>query len=206
MRRILFTIVATALMLASCADSHHQRIRKAVERQLEDFPSSSLLDLYKSFFQDNFGPGHIVADTAAARAYIMSELAGAAEYDRHYFEPAGTGENFYRVSLATVADSVVPMDLFFDAFYESVKEVQPVDVEQWKGQWAGILEVIEDMNLHLPDFERDRASLDSLLATDNYAFHHSPRYNRLYKPHYRLIRKDIFFDRIKPLIDSSRVE
>ena len=32
------------------------KIKKSVERQLNDYPKSTLQDLYKSFFQDRFGP------------------------------------------------------------------------------------------------------------------------------------------------------
>lgn len=177
----------------------------AIERQMNDYPASTLLDIYKSFFQDNFGPGHIVSDTAAARAYIRRELAEATKYDAHYYEPAGRGDNFYRVSLALIADSLISFDDYFDAFYSSVKEVKSVDMEQWRDEWVGVVETIVKMKLSLPDFEKDAATLDSLLAAGQYAYHHSPDYNRRYHPHYRLMRRDIFEQRIKPVIDSSRV-
>lgn len=203
MRKLLFLLAACAVLLTSCSKSENE---KAVERQLKDYPRSTLLDIYKSFFQDNFGPGHIVADTAAARAYLRNELAGATRYDAHYFEPAGRGDNFYRVSLAVIADSIVSFDEYFDAFYASVKDVSPVDVEQWRGEWATVLETVKNMGVNLPDFERDAASLDSLLARGEYAYHHSRDYNRLYTPHYRLMRKDIFLRDIKPRIDSTRIK
>lgn len=204
MKRIFYLIVSV-LLLSACGSSEHRQIRGAVERQMADFPESSLLDIYKSFFQDNFGPGHIVSDTTAACNYIRRELAEARRYDRHYFEPAGRGENYYRVSLAVIADSIVPFDTFFNAFYVSVKDVQPVDIELWRQQWQDIVKVIDGMNLNLPDYDRDKASLDSLLASGAYAWHHSRRYNYVYEPHYRLMKREIFESDIKPLIDSTRV-
>lgn len=204
MTRFLYFLGALFLLTA-CGDSHRTEIKKAVKRQLEDYPASTLADLYKSFFQDNFGPGHIVNDTAAARQYILYELENANGYDRHYFEPAGKGENYYRVSLATIADSIVPLETYLSIFLESVKDVPQVEIETWRGEWGTIMEVIADMNLNLPDFDTDRAAIDSLLNTGQYAFHHSRTYNRLYKPHYRLISKRLFLDSIKPLIDSTRV-
>ena len=49
------------------------RVESVVKRQLELYPQSRLIDLYKNFFQDKFGPGHMVADTASAGAYIRRE-------------------------------------------------------------------------------------------------------------------------------------
>ena len=206
MKKIVYFIILFLVVAISCGTSHESRIKEAVKRQLADYPASSLQDIYKSFFQDNFGPGHIVTDTAGARAYILYEIENARKYDAHYFEPAGLGDNFYRVSLATVADSIVPLDLYIAAFLASVKDIGPVDVDKWRYQWAGILEVIEDMNLSLPDYDSDVVSIDSLLSSGQYAWHHSRRYNSLYHPHYRLIKKEIFLETIKPLIDSSRVK
>lgn len=202
MKKILLLMALCALTLCACSGDENQ---KAVERQIKDYPQTTLLDIYKSFFQDKFGPGHIVADTASARAYLRSELESTTRYDAHYFEPAGRGENFYRVSIALIADSIIPFDEYFDAFYASVQDVDPVDVEQWRAEWAQIMQSIKAMNLEMRDFESHEAEIDSLLASGAYAYHHSRDYNRLYHPHYRLMRKDIFLERIKPRIDSTRV-
>ena len=56
------------------------RIKEAVCRQLEAYPQSSLRDLYKNFFQDRFGPGHIVSDTASAGKYLREELAAEKDF------------------------------------------------------------------------------------------------------------------------------
>ena len=50
-----------------------QEVERVVKWQLENYPESRLTDLYKNFFQDKFGPGHMVADTASAGAYIRRE-------------------------------------------------------------------------------------------------------------------------------------
>ena len=50
-------------------------MRSSIERQLTTYPESTLQDIYKSFYQEHFGPGHIISDTASARRYLMSELS-----------------------------------------------------------------------------------------------------------------------------------
>ena len=45
-----------------------------IETALSDFkhsfPKGQLRDVYKSFYQDALGPGHILGDTASARNYL----------------------------------------------------------------------------------------------------------------------------------------
>ena len=178
-------------------------VRAAVERQLHDYPASTLLDLYKSFFQDRFGPGHIVSDSTAAGSYLRRELAEAAAnggYAGSYYEPAGCGEQFYRVSLAVIADGKVSYDTYFDAFMRSVRDIEPVEVERWRNEWQEIGATIAGMQLDLPDYAADSTAIADLLASGRYASHHSRAYNARYRPHYRLIRKDIFEKELEPII------
>lgn len=48
-------------------------VREAVSRQMQNYPKSTLKDLYKNFFQDKFGPGHIISDTTAAGNYLRRD-------------------------------------------------------------------------------------------------------------------------------------
>ena len=199
----------TLLLALSCGRTSQPReasVRAAVERQMHEYPASTLRDLYKSFFQDRFGPGHIVSDTTAAGNYLRRELAQAAEtggYAGCYYEPAGCGEQFCRVSLAVIAEGLVPYDRYFDAFIRSVREIEPVEVSAWREEWQQIEATIDAMTLDLPDYAADRAAIRRLLDEGGYASHHSRAYNEHSRPHYRLIRKDIFESELRPLIDGA---
>ena len=72
--------VAGLATLTSCQAEiiDTRAVDAAIERQLADFPESRLQDLYKSFFQDRFGPGHIINDRDGALRYIEAEMAEAA--------------------------------------------------------------------------------------------------------------------------------
>lgn len=50
-------------------------ISEALDYQLANYPASQYRDVYKNFMQDFFGPGHILADTAASGKYLRHELA-----------------------------------------------------------------------------------------------------------------------------------
>ena len=77
MKGVLCSLLLCALLSCSGASGVHT----AVERMMADYPASTLQDIYKSFFQDRFGPGHIVADTAQAVAYLRHELGSVENLD-----------------------------------------------------------------------------------------------------------------------------
>jgi len=167
-------------------------VKEAVSTQLATFPESRLQDLYKSFFQDRFGPGHIIKDRQSALDYILSELAEADTLMGPAMEPCGWQGNYVRVNLSVIADGQMTADEMTDALMASAKEVDEEDIEQWKKEWAEILAIIEREYPDIPDLKEDKARIDQLLASGQYVYHHSAAYNAAYHPHYRIIASDGF--------------
>ena len=125
-------LVNTLLLLIAFVCAHAQtkcvdaaNVRSAVERMMADYPHSTLQDIYKSFFQDNFGPGHAVPDSAQAASWLRGELAKVERLDVQLYEPTGYNGNYYRVSLAAVVGGKVLADALLSAFLRSVRAVQP---------------------------------------------------------------------------------
>jgi hypothetical protein len=187
-----------AIALTSCKETKSEQIRVAVQTQLSLYPKSTLQDLYKNFFQDYFGPGHIVGDTTSAGAYLDSELASFEQAAGDYYEPTGHNGNFFRVNLSVIKEGLVSRDVFFDAFIRSVSDIQIITLEEWKGEWQEIDSAIHDMDLPLAGYEQERAKIFSLLEQDKYVMHHSEPFSEAYDPHYRIIRRDIFLQEIRP--------
>lgn len=187
-------------MIGNAQQSRDDRIREAVERQLRDFPKSTLQDLYKSFFQDRFGPGHIVSDTSAAGNYLRHELNSSEIFHEIYYEPTGYESNYYRVNLSVLKENKMSYQEFFDAFIRSVEQVNLDDISEWKTEWSEIESVIISMDLGLEHFEEDLEMIQSVLEQDKYAIHHSRVYNAEYHPHYRIIERSIFEKEILPKI------
>lgn len=179
------------------------RIKEAVCRQLEAYPQSSLRDLYKNFFQDRFGPGHIVSDTASAGKYLREELAAEKDFRGPYYEQTGYSGDFYRVNLSLVKEGIIPYQVFFDAFIHSVKDIKPVAVKEWAEDWRLIESVISQMGMDLPDYKKDKVAIRQLLEQGKYAMHHSRTFVENYDPHYRIISKDIFEKELLPLINKN---
>ena len=201
-RYILLAVVAMVLFGSCSKVNHtHEKIRKAVESQLRMYPQSTLQDLYKSFFQDRFGPGHIITDTSAADRYLRYELESTKSFEGEDYEPTGYEGRFYRVNLGVIADGRVPYDKFFDAFVRSVNGIKPISIEQWSKEWQEIDSVIMAMNIELNDMQEDRAEIKRLIDGGNYVMHHSQLFNQHYQPHYRIIERTIFEKDILPLLN-----
>lgn len=202
-RYILFAVVAMVLLF-SCNRTNptHAKIRHSVERQMELYPESTLRDLYKNFFQDRFGPGHIIADNTAADRYLRYELNAAEGFEGLDYEPTGYEGRFYRVNLGVIADGRVPYEKYFDAFVRSVNNIKPISIEQWRTEWHEIDSVIMSMGLQLENFSADRAEIKALIDGGDYVMHHSQRFNDHYQPHYRIIERTIFENEILPLLSK----
>lgn len=180
------------MFVASLFSCGGNSISDAVVRQMTQFPKSTLQDLYKSFFQDRFGPGHIIADETSAMRYLQYELATMDTPIGPLLEPTGYCNRYTRVSLQVIKDSLVSIEQFFDVFMQSARMADTVDVGAWAEEWHEIEREMSACGLDtLPDYSRDRYVIDSLLDRGNYVMHHSQRYGEAYHPHYRIIRTDL---------------
>ena len=204
MQRLAYTLLLSIAFVCAhaqtkCVDAAN--VRSAVERMMADYPHSTLQDIYKSFFQDNFGPGHAVPDSAQAASWLRGELAKVERLDVQLYEPTGYNGNYYRVSLTAIASGKVPFNTFLSAFLRSVSPVQPCEVDAWVLEWEQIESVIDAMELDLPNYDADAMAIKEMLSTGHYAVHHSRLYNQHYAPHYRIIAKDLFEKEILPLLE-----
>lgn len=202
-QKILILIMLSFTISMFAQQVSENKIREAVDRQLKTYPQSSLRDLYKSFFQDRFGPGHIVSDTMSAGRYLREELAAGKDFPGPYYEQTGYSGNFYRVNLSLIKKGIIPYQVYFDAFIRSVKNIKPVAVKEWAEEWRIIESVISGMKLNLPDYEKDNAAIRQLLEQGKYAMHHSRTFVENYDPHYRIIDREIFDKELLPLINKN---
>ena len=76
---LLITLLTTFL-------SQAQDVQSFVNHQLQTYPKSRLLDLYKSCFQDFMGAEHLVSDKQRVKAYLDDELkqSRSLSYQRIY--------------------------------------------------------------------------------------------------------------------------
>ena len=173
-------------------------VRSAIERQIVAYPESTLQDIYKSFYQEHFGPGHIISDTASARRYLMKELSEMGKTTSPYFEPTGSQGDYVRVYLSAIADGLITAEQLLDALVRSANSWQEPSVN-WMEKWGAIVSVIQANKMEIEGFETDLPLLTEA-AQNNQAVHHSRRYNEAYHPHYRIVERSIFESELKPTL------
>ena len=199
--RMLAGILAV-LVAASCSSVDKEAVEAAIKRQVTMYPATTLQDVYKSFYQEAFGPGHIIEDEYSAAAYFHQETSLSTEepYGGYLYEPTGLDGGYYRVNLYAVNSGTLPAEVLLSAFLRSAEPVTPEGVKQWKKTWRRVAKVARDFNL--PGYEADKEALDEILASDSpdKAVHHSDAYNAAYDPHYRIVRKEIFEQEVKPYL------
>ena len=175
-------------------------IKLAVAKQLNDYPESTLQDVYKAFYQEYFGPEHMITDTAAVANYLNQELeAMGTERSPLYYEPIGMEGNYVRVHLSAVRDGLITASQLLDAFVLSAKATRGSQVP-WHDKWQAIVGVIKGMDVKIAGDDQLLEQLEKA-SLNNQAVHHSHAFNDGYHPHYRIVERGIFERELKPLID-----
>ena len=200
MRRILFPFFLLLSVAVSAQD-----IEGFINRQLQTYLKSRLLDIYKSCFQDYMGAEHLVSDRQRVKAYLDKELNATSLDDLMpwYYEPCGIDSCYYRVSIRAIKEGIITEDQLLDAFIRSANSETRPSVESWSDRWHMIIGTIDQIKLDLPDFQEDKQFIDSVLSVGKYAISHSPEYREAYHPHYRIVERNIFEKEIKPMIERK---
>ena len=201
MKKTIFVVLAMIFSVALSA----QDIQGFVKKQMQTYPKSRLLDIYKSCFQDYMGAEHLVSDRQRVKAYLDEELqtTNLDELMTWYYEPCGVNGQYVRVSIRAIKENMVSEDLLLDAFIRSANSDKRPTVESWLDRWHKIIGTIDQMGLNLPHYQQDRTFIDSILSVGKYAISHSPEYREAYRPHYRIVEMSIFENEIKPLIETK---
>ena len=183
-----------------------QDVEGFINRQMQTYPKSRLLDIYKSCFQDYMGAEHLVSDRQRVKAYLDEELNTISLDDLMpwYYEPCGIDSSYYRVSIRAIKESLVSEDLLLNAFIRSANSEKRPSVELWSERWHKIIGTIDQMKLDMPNYQEDKQFIDSVLSVGKYAISHSPDYREAYHPHYRIVERNIFEKEIKSLIDKKK--
>ena len=202
MKRGLLLSIALIMSVAVSA----QDVEEFVNRQMQTYPKSRLLDIYKSCFQDYMGAEHLVSDRQRVKAYLDEELNTTTLDDLMpwHYEPCGIDSSYYRVSIRAIKESLVSEDLLLNAFIRSANTEKRPSAESWSKRWHKIIGTIDQMKLDLPNYQEDKQFIDSVLSVGKYAISHSPDYREAYHPHYRIVERRIFEKEIKNLIDQKK--
>lgn len=180
------------------------RAAEVLGEYMRTYPEAHLQDVYKLCFQDVYGPGHIIKDSATCVQGILDEMEQMDVSDPRFpdFEYTGVEGNYVRVNLRVIKDGRVPLDLFVRLLMESANVKQKMPLYDWKGQWARLQTVLDTVTPRPKKFEADAANLQAWLDRGETMVHHSSQFNDAFAPHYRIIRRDLFEKQLLSLIVS----
>ncbi len=201
MKKLLLVILLSCSLGLLGQNIDTQSVRASIERQMKNYPKSTLQDIYKSFYQDHFGPGHMISDPGSAWDYLMDELGEMTETSTVYYEPTRNEGRFVRVYLSAVTDSLITADQLLDAFVCSANMVKKPEMD-WEAEWKAIVGVIKKYGIRVNGFKTD-APLLNKASRNQQAVHHSQAYNDAYHPHYRIVERGVFEKELMPLITSG---
>ena len=125
-------------------------------------------------------------------------MENADSYETEDYIPCGWQGNFYQVNLKVIADGRVPMDVFVDAFMASANGIDTTLTTTFIEDWGKIQQAVRQVAPELEGFKEDSTLLADLLKKGKYVVHHSRKFNEHYHPHYRIIRRDLFEEKILP--------
>lgn len=198
--KYLFHLIAILTFVShwsACAPQPQPR-ETFVRTYLERYPEATLQDIYKGSFQDVFGPAHILTNREAVENYISHEIKTAEKFEEADYVPCGWQGNFLQVNLKVIADGRVPMADFVDAFMASANGIDTTLTSTFVEDWNLIQQTVRKVSPTLQGFTEDSTLLAHLLKQGKYVVHHSRKFNQHYHPHYRIIRKDLFEEKILP--------
>ena len=170
--------------------------------QIKNHPNQTLQDVYKSCYQDEYGPGHLISNESSAINSLLQEIN---TIEKDYtpitlFEQTGIYGNYLRVDLTLVRDGVIPFFVLFRALTISATIGGQKSDENWSTIWSEIVEEVKKAELKFENFEEDLANLERISKSEDKVVHHSEMYENIYHPHYRIIEKNAFEKFIKPFI------
>ena len=168
-----------------------KKIEDAIKSELALYPEAHLRDIYKNFFQDAYGPEHLIPDTTHAGQYLNVELQEPIA-DTIKWQAIGPDNDYYRINLQLVKDGVLPRTVLLEAMVESAPLARNPDIKDWEKEWENTLKVIEKMGLNFPEYEKDKKEIEELFANGRYVMHHSEHYLQTYQRHYRILHKTVF--------------
>ena len=189
MRIFLCLFLLSGTLMAS---DREKQIIQFIDNELKYYPEAHLADLYKNYFQDAYGPGHIIEDTTQAGKYLDWELQQTDWIDTLSYQALGINHDYYRINLRLVKDGIIPRDTLLQALLKSAKLARNPDLESWKKEWNEVLAVIKKMKPNLPGMETDEKLINQVFSEGDVVMHHSKQYEETYHPHYRIIHRSVF--------------
>lgn len=190
MNRFSVLVILTGVFL-SCSKLDN-KLNEFASNEFTLFPESRFVDIYKSLFQDAYGPGHVIPDTVQAGKYLDEELAAENWPDTLLWQATGPLHDYYRINLLLVKKGILPRDTLLLAMVRSARLARKPPVSDFKKEVDLLYRTVEKLRPDLLDLEKDYAAIEEQLVRGEVIMHHSDHYLQTYQRRYRIIHRTVF--------------
>lgn len=172
---------------------HERAVEALIQTHVQRYPEADILDVYKLLHQAAFGPGHAITNQRAARDWLERESATlrpfAGDVLVENIHPEG---RIVRVHLRPYLEAHGDLRKLLDGLLRSSREVEG-SLEQMAAWWAVFQHMTERGGPLAARYSaRTVALIGRTRAAENWpASHHSPPFERAYRPAYRVLTAPI---------------
>jgi len=161
-----------------------EELRAILSEHVKKYPQMEVQDAVKLIYQNEFGPGHLLADLNRAKSYLKQE-AQETRFDGED-EEVFIGNGLVRLNVCGLNET--EMDELVLKMEKTAKEhkgsldlfIQKIDVLIQMKKEGYFLFSMDQLMRYLEEYSRQGYPMVS----------HSDSYRRKYKPHYRVIKSD----------------
>lgn len=152
------------------------------------YPDWKEQDLYKLIYQAAMGNEHAISDEAGVRRWMERELLEMGNGpDESLIDPISPGGTIVRVHLRQMVKAHLDPELCLQAFLNTPKVFQG-SKELLANYMACALELAREGVFPFSESELE-VFLEQMNTLDLPAVHHSPEYEQVYRPAYRVVAR-----------------
>ena len=165
---------------------NHQQLKHKIAElcaaQLSKYPAAQAVDLLKLLFQGEFGPGHLIADSAKSKRFLAQEYADLRSTGQDFAEPIGFG--FCRLHLGAMDSHGISLETLHRIFELSALSQHGTN-EGFADKVAALKELCQEKALPF-----DKKEINRLCDESPALFRHSEAFRRAYSPAYRVVKEE----------------
>ena len=180
-------IISTTFLLTSCCNNTEDW-EMVLQDHIRRYPQIQPVDIYKIVYQATMGMGHFIADTSQAHLYLLQEFTDVnPDTSIPLCEFVSPDSNMLRINLAPFKAYHGDVESLFQAMMLSARQFSPSVKSLQNGLY--VVSRLSAQN-KIPLAEKEWMTFIEEMKSKNYPLpHHSPQYNQLYHPAYRVITK-----------------
>lgn len=162
-----------------------------LEEHLKRYPLMQLVDIYKLVHQASLGSEHAVGNFHQARVWLEREVASlGAGPDEPAEDPISPEGDILRIHLRPYLNQGGDVQRLLRAFVQTANDFKG-SLDRMREYWMAV-EFIADVGRLETPLSEVRAFWSVMEARNFPAAHHSPGYQEIYRPAYRVVARQFF--------------